>query len=223
MKTVWASFMVPDDADCAQVAEVLELVFRAPGESASSQPTARRAMEMLRLTPPVGTSIRDLRINAAECVHLSYEYGDDVLNQGRWTGEGDILSRKVLLGRHAAGGIDAVLHVSFEPGTALVLAAAAEGEGLDGPGRRLDPLVVDTDDMARARLAACERAMASMHGDPSPISPWYAVPEEGMVAIARDLLIDGSSTRLVVVFEPGSRTIHTSRIGSDDISSGTRA
>jgi hypothetical protein len=221
MKTVWATFMVPDDAEPGQVAEVLELVFRAPPSTAAAQPTARRAMEVLRLSPPTGTSLEDHRLWAADCVHVSYDYGDDVLNQGRWTTDGDVVSRKVLIGQNAVDAIDAVLHVTFEHGTALVLGARAEGDALEGPGRRLDPLLVDSEDIARARLAAGERAMSGLEDDVSPTSPWYAYPEPGMVAIARDLLIEGASARLVVVFDPGSTTPASSRSESDETTNGT--
>jgi hypothetical protein len=210
VKTVWAEFQVPDDATTDAVAEALEIVFRAPEETARVHGGARRAMETLRTVPPRGCTIADLRLSAADTVHLCYEYGRDVVSADPWTSAPDVLSRRVHLESDGRDdGCDAVLDVRFEPGTAIVLAAAASGDRLDGPGRRLDPLLVDSEEIARARLAASERVLSGMGPSAAPISPWYGTSEPGMVAIARDLLLDGAPTRLVVTFAPGS-TRHSS-------------
>ena len=204
MRTVWAEFLVPDDATPETVAQALEIVFRAPTASATASGSQRRAIEALRTVPPRGTTLADLRLQAADTVHLCFEYGRDVASASDWTAGPDRLDRAVSLRDDDGSPVAAVLEVAFEPGTAIVLSARAVGEDLDEEGRRLDPLVVDTDDLARARLAAAERALGAIAGGPAAVGPWYGVPEAGMVALARDLLLAGEPLRLVVSFAPGS-------------------
>lgn len=201
-RIVWARFKVPDDATAEQVCEALDLVFRNEEGSAEAFEGDRRVMDAIRSCPPVGSTIGDLRRSAADCVHVSFQYGRPVLSEGEWFTRGDDMERTLTLGP-PGDPTHAVLRISFEPGTAIVMTATACGDGIDGEGRRLDGLVMQTEHLAHARMIAGERALHS-HPRAAPISPWYPIEEPGMVAIARDLLCDGRSTRLVVVFGAGS-------------------
>lgn len=200
-RTVWARFQVPEDATADQIEEALELVFRGQPDSAFASGEPRRVVDAVRNAPPSGTTLRDLRLRAADAVHVSYDYGRAVTCEEEWSESGDTLVRDVHLDQCSHAG-RATLAVRFEPGTAIVLSAAAEGPGMQRDGRRLDPLLSQSEDLMRARMTAGERALHALpHA--SPVSGWYVVSEPGMVALARDILADGRSTRLVVLFEPG--------------------
>lgn len=200
-RTVWARFQVPEDATGAQIEEALELVFRGASDSAFASDAPRRVVDAIRNVPPSGTTLRDLRLRAADAVHISYDYGRTVTHEEEWAESADLLVRDVHLDQCSHAG-RATLAVRFEPGTAIVLSASAEGPGMQREGRRLDPLLSQSENLMRARMTAGERALHALpHA--SPVSGWYVIAEPGMVALARDILADGRSTRLVVIFEPG--------------------
>lgn len=208
-RIVWARFQVPADATERQVSEALDLVFRNEEGSAETFDGDRRVVDAIRSCPPIGSTLGDLRRGAADCVHVSFQYGRPVLSEGEWFSSGDDMERTVVLGPDEDP-THAVLRVVFEPGTAIVMGANAYGDGVDGDGRRLDGLLLETEHLAHARMIAGERALHS-YPRAAAISPWYPVDEPGMVAIARDLLCDGRSTRLVIVFEAGAARPKTTR------------
>lgn len=210
MKTVWIEMPAPDDARPDQIAEALELMFKVPAATVLVNDSQRAALDALRTVTATSSALEDLRIAAAETVHLSFDYGQNFREATEWKSAGERLTRTVLLDSPDPNQppAAATLEVVFEPGTAIILDAAMSGP-VEGPGRRLDPLLIDTEEMLQTRLAAVERAQSRLPASSgiSPTSPWYRLDEYNEIALARDVVTANGPARLVATFRPGSRIL----------------
>lgn len=210
MKSVWAEFLVPDDADADAVAHVLELLFKAPEATAVVTLRQRAMLEMLRVSYPLESGMHAERLAVAESIHLNYDYGSRAVGEGPWQALEDIFTCGVELETDTPeAGIQSVeLRVTFEPNTASVADVTISSSSGTCQGRRLDPQLGSSDELLQARLFSAEQAWDRSSCSAATVaSTWRQEIRGDHIIFSRSFCLGERSGHFEVSFAAGSSEV----------------